>query len=85
MTGGRERGGIRRGVWLHRADRHQSEQSAPAPDVTGASGAAGADRDAGESVGGGGGEPAAPETQASLDQVLRKADVARKAERDPRG
>jgi hypothetical protein len=85
VASGRKRGGIRRRGWLHRASHHRSEQSVVASD------AAGADRDEGESGagrgeggghgdvrdGGGGGAPAGPDTQASLDQVLRSAAEAR--------
>ncbi len=79
MASGRGRGGSRRRGWLHRAEDRESERSAAGPDV------AGADRVTGEGGAGGGGEPGAQETPASLDQVLRKADVARRAERDPEG
>jgi hypothetical protein len=80
VASGRGRGGIRRRSWLHRTEDHVPEPSAAGPEV------AGADSDAGEPVGAGGsGEPGAQDTQASLDQVLRKADVARRAEREPEG
>jgi hypothetical protein len=73
MTGGRERDGIHRRGWLQRTHRHSAEPSDAAPETPPPGGTPGADT----------GEPAGPDTQTSLDQVLRSADEARRAERDP--
>jgi hypothetical protein len=73
MTGARERGGSRRRGWLQRTLHHSAEPSDAAPETPAPDGVAGA----------GTAEPPAPDTQASLDQVLRQADEARKAERKP--
>ena len=88
MASGRKRGGIRRRGWLHRASHPKSEQSVDASDAAGADqgeGDGGGEGGSGEGEGagqddvrdGGGGTPARPDTQASLDQVLRSAAEAR--------
>ena len=64
---------MRRIGWLHRTHHDSAEPSDAAPETPPPGGAA----DAGT------GEPAGPDTQTSLDQVLRSADEARRAERDP--
>jgi hypothetical protein len=64
----------RRG-WLQRTHHGKAEPSDAAPETPAPSGGAG--------TGTGTGEPPAPDTQTSLDQVLRNADEARRAERDP--
>jgi hypothetical protein len=80
VASGRRRGGIRRPGLLHRADHHQPEAPVTATDMTGA------DPDEGSaSTDAGAGEPPGPEAPASFDQVLRKADVARRTERGPEG
>jgi len=73
VTGGRERGGAGRRSWLQRTHHHRAEPSDAAPETAAPDGVAGA----------GSGDPAAPDTQTSLDQVLRHADEARRAERHP--
>lgn len=89
MASGRKRGGIRQRGWLHRGLHHQSEQSVDASDDAGADpgeaeGGSGAGEHEGESEGhrdvqdaGGDGTPPGPDSQASLDQVLRSAAKAR--------
>ena len=62
----------RRG-WLQRTHHRRAEPSDAASEAPAPGGDAGA----------GSGEPAAPDTQTSLDQVLRHADEARRAEREP--
>jgi hypothetical protein len=59
--------------WLQRTHHRKAEPSDAAPEAPAPSGVAGA----------GTGEPAAPDTQTSLDQVLCNADEARRAERAP--
>ena len=74
MTAGREQPGTRRQGWLHR--RHHASSAPPvetgsAPDH---------EHSADDPEGADGGRPSAPDPPASLDQVLRHADEARKAE-----
>ncbi len=64
---------MRRRGWLHRTHHHGAEPSDAAPETPPSGGAAGART----------GEPAGADTQTSLDQVLRHADEARRAEREP--
>jgi hypothetical protein len=88
VTTGRKRGRIRRRGWLHRASHHEAEQFEASSDAAGAdpgngeggsgerqSGGHGDVRDSG-----GGGSATGPDTQASLDQVLRTAAEARDKE-----
>jgi len=62
---------MRRKGWLQRTHHRRAEPSDAAPEAPAPGAGAGA------------GEPAAPDTPTSLDQVLRNADEARRAERDP--
>ena len=64
---------MRRIGWLHRTHHRSAEPPDVAPETPPPGGAA----DAGT------GETAGPDTQTSLDQVLRNADEARRAERHP--
>ena len=64
---------MRRRGWLQRTHHRRAEPPDAAPEAPESSGVAGA----------GTGEPADPDTQTSLDQVLRNADEARRAERAP--
>jgi hypothetical protein len=91
VASGRKRGGIRQRGWLRRGTYDKPQQSVDAPHAAGAD--PGEDEDEGEGEGGsgggeswgagddqdggGGGAPAGPDTQASLDQVLRSAAEAR--------
>ena len=63
---------MRRKGWLQRTHHRRAEPPDAAPEAPDPGG----DADAGT------GEPTAPDTQTSLDQVLRHADEARRAERD---
>lgn len=62
---------MRRKGWLQRTHHRRAEPPDAAPEASD------------PSAGAGTGEPAAPDTQTSLDQVLRRAEEARRAERDP--
>ena len=64
---------MRRRGWLQRTHHRRAEPPDAAPEAPEPSGDAGA----------GTGEPADPDTPTSLDQVLRNADEARRAERAP--
>ncbi len=75
MTGGRKRGGTRRRGWRRRGDHHTGEQSVLASEPAGPGVAA--------TGGAGSAEPAGPDAQASLDQVLRRAADARRPEPEP--
>lgn len=85
MTTWRKRGRIRRRGWLHRASHHKSEQFEVSSDAAGADPGKGEGGSGGRQGGGhgdvrdsgGGGAAAGPDTQASLDQVLRTAAEAR--------
>ena len=92
MSSGRKQGGTRRRGWLHRVGHHRSEQSAEASVETSGEGAADADAEEHEEQGPGGiaseggvrdggdtGEPTGPDTQASLDEVLRQAAERRES------
>lgn len=92
MTTGRKRGRVRRRGWLHRASHHKAEQFEGSSDTAGADpgkgegGSGGSGGRQGEGGHGdirdigGGGSDAGPDTQASLDQVLRTAAQARDRE-----
>lgn len=86
---------MRRRGWLHRAGHHGSEQSpeqsveqsgeAAAEAATGAQGPGGIASEGGVRDGGGSGEPTGPDTQASLDEVLRQVAERRDAADGPAG
>lgn len=62
---------MRRRGWLQRTHHRKAEPSDAGSETPAPSGGTGA------------GERPAPDTPTSLDQVLRNADGARRAERDP--
>ena len=99
MGSGRKQGGMRRRGWLHRAGHHGAEQSAEAAaqqsaEATGEApaeaggeeqGPGGIASEGGVRGGGSSGEPTGPDTQASLDEVLRQAAERRDAGGGPAG
>ncbi len=76
---------MRRRGWLHRASHHPPEHPVEASDEAAAEDGAGEQGPGGIAKGGGvrggdgSGEPTGPDTQASLDEVLRQAAERRDA------